>query len=276
MCYWKCHDLDKYIIDQLLGSLSTFKILEIADIKREWKEVAFNVSKIVEDELEASENMGEIEENFVRRLKRETRKYEDNLPLKCFNCGRIGHYASKRMYKEDYKRSDDDEKKSRYKRYGSKKRTNDRDKGERSLCSMETHSSEDEDGDDSNEESLFVATEEKKKQMPWRSEGVKNNKNSVCEKIALHTKVELKAWIIDSRCSNHMTGDKEKFINHEKYDGGSMKFVGEEVAPICGIGSITIDGKHKTNDGYYVEGLRHNLLSFSQMCNKGLKSYLVS
>lgn len=42
------------------------------------------------------------------------------------------------MYKEDYKRSDDNEKKGRYRRYDYKKRTNDRDKGKRILSSMET------------------------------------------------------------------------------------------------------------------------------------------
>lgn len=54
-----------------------------------------------------------------------------------------------------------------------------------------------------------------------------------------------------------------------QYDGGLVKFIGEEVAPICGIRSISIDGKHKMNGGYYVEGMRHSFLSFSHMCNSG-------
>lgn len=84
-------------------------------------------------------------------------------------------------------------------------------------------------------------------------------------KTALQAKVEAKAWIIDFRCLNHMAGDKGNFIDFEKYDGGSVKFVGEEVAPICGKGTISIDGKHKIDDVYYVKGLRHNLLSVNQM-----------
>lgn len=36
-------------------------------------------------------------------------------------------------------------------------------------------------------------------------------------KTTLHAKVEPKAWIIDSECSNQMTGDKGKFIDFEKY-----------------------------------------------------------
>lgn len=67
--------------------------------------------------------------NFVRRLNRGTRKYKGKLLPKYFNCGRIGHYAFKYMYKEGYKRFDDGEKKSRYRRHDFKKRTYGRDKG---------------------------------------------------------------------------------------------------------------------------------------------------
>jgi hypothetical protein len=35
------------------------------------------------------------EANFVKNLKRGTGKYKGKLPLKCFDCGRIGHFASK-------------------------------------------------------------------------------------------------------------------------------------------------------------------------------------
>lgn len=76
---------------------------------------------------------------------------------------------------------------------------------------------------------------------------MKNNQNLVKRKTSLHAKVEPKAWIIDSSCSNCMTSDKGKFINLEKYDGGSVKFVGEEATPIFEKRSIIIDGKHKTN-----------------------------
>ena len=31
-------------------------------------------------------------------------------------------------------------------------------------------------------------------------------------------------WIIDSRCSHHMTGDKSKFITLNYYDGNSERF----------------------------------------------------
>lgn len=59
------------------------------------REVVFYVSKNPEDELKAREEMDELEAKFVRRLfKKGNRKYKVMLPLKCFNYGRIGHFAS--------------------------------------------------------------------------------------------------------------------------------------------------------------------------------------
>ena len=41
------------------------------------------------------------EANFVRKLKRGTRKYKSKLPFKCFNCGRIGHYDKKYPFEQN-------------------------------------------------------------------------------------------------------------------------------------------------------------------------------
>jgi hypothetical protein len=51
------------------------------------------------DEVETN-NYGDLEEdmeeaNFVKNMKKGTRKYKGKLPLKCFGCGRIGHFSSK-------------------------------------------------------------------------------------------------------------------------------------------------------------------------------------
>jgi len=55
----------------------------------------------------------------------------------------------------------------------------------------------------------------------------------------------------------------------EKYDGGLVRFGDNAVGKICGKRSISFDGKHNTDNVLYVKGLKHNLLSVGQMCDKG-------
>lgn len=68
-------------------------------------------------------------------------------------------------------------------------------------------------------------------------------------------------WIIDSGCSRHMAGDMNKFIDFNSCDEGIVR-VGNNVAcHIKGIGPNTLDGKTNTDDVYFFDGLKHNLLS---------------
>lgn len=59
-----------------------------------------------------------------------------------------------------------------------------------------------------------------------------------------------------------MTSNKSKFVSLEKHKGGVVRFGDDKVGIIWVRGSISLDGKHNTNDILYVKGLRHNFLSF--------------
>lgn len=66
-----------------------------------------------------------------------------------------------------------------------------------------------------------------------------------------------------------MIGDKYKFFHLEDYDGGFMKFGDNSGIHIRGKGTLLLKNDIPIHDVYYVEGLKHNLLSVSQICDNG-------
>ena len=75
-------------------------------------------------------------------------------------------------------------------------------------------------------------------------------------------------WFVDSGCSRHMTGDQKKFISLNKKNG-NVSF-GSGFAKITGKGTATlVNGQGKAQNTLLVEGLKHNLLSVSQIFDQG-------
>ena len=95
---------------------------------------------------------------------------------------------------------------------------------------------------------------------------IKENKS---EKMALVSQVEKKSyWIIDNGCSHHMTSDMNKFVEFQSCDGGTVRVGNNATCFMKGIGSITLDGKNNTENVYFVDGLKHNLLSLGKLVDK--------
>ena len=58
-----------------------------------------------------------------------------------------------------------------------------------------------------------------------------------------------------------MAGDRDKFVEFNSYDGDVVRVGNNVPCPIKGKGSITLDGKTNTEDVYFIDGLKHDLLS---------------
>jgi hypothetical protein len=100
--------------------------------------------------------------NFVKIVNKGTdNRYRDNIPLICFNCDGIGHFANKFPYKR--KRNDEGYSKGKQ-TYKGKRTTNKVFK--KRLCSKEDISSSDEDevSDSETERVLFMEVEDSDKE----------------------------------------------------------------------------------------------------------------
>ena len=77
-------------------------------------------------------------------------------------------------------------------------------------------------------------------------------------------------WYIDDGCLKHMTGDKEKLHSYNALEKEkNVSFENNTLVVIKGKGSIFLKQKVKDGNVMYVDGLKHNLLSVSQMCDQG-------
>ena len=77
-------------------------------------------------------------------------------------------------------------------------------------------------------------------------------------------------WYLDSGFSRHMTGNKRllKTLFEEKI--GTVTFGDGSKSVIKGIGTVDILGLLVFEDVWYIDGLKANLLSISQICDNGL------
>jgi hypothetical protein len=74
-----------------------------------------------------------------------------------------------------------------------------------------------------------------------------------------------------------MTGDKGKFLSLSERKSGSVTFGNDALGKIKGKGMVSLsNGKGKAQDVLLVDGLKHNLLSVSQMCDRGCEVLFMS
>jgi hypothetical protein len=77
-------------------------------------------------------------------------------------------------------------------------------------------------------------------------------------------------WCVDSFCSKHMTGDKNRFLTLKKEIDGSASIGNNHSAEIIGRGIVKLGRKDVMAENVLlVEDMKHNLLGVSQMCDQG-------
>ena len=75
-------------------------------------------------------------------------------------------------------------------------------------------------------------------------------------------------WHVDSGCSRHMTGNISSLQNFKQFDGSNVAFGGDRKGGRITGKRMVSNGKISFHDVFYVEQLKYNLLSVSQVCDK--------
>ncbi|GJR61547.1 hypothetical protein Tco_1503709 [Tanacetum coccineum] len=87
-----------------------------------------------------------------------------------------------------------------------------------------------------------------------------DNSGPIFDAEPLHKLVDIILFIVDSRCSKHMTGNIKLLTNFMEKFLGTVKFRNDQIASILGYGDL-VQGTITIKRVYYVKGLNHNLFS---------------
>ena len=110
---------------------------------------------------------------------------------------------------------------------------------------------------------------EKKEQVPTHQE-YKVKANAHIAEVALKANSCDTTWILDSGATSHMTGNRNLLNMKSEKTTGTVKFGDNGFLQIKGKGQAKIRGSQlKSENVYLVEGLKHSLLSVSQLCDDG-------
>lgn len=79
-------------------------------------------------------------------------------------------------------------------------------------------------------------------------------------------------WYLDSGCSNHMTGNKNYFVELDKSKKSRVMLGNNSQVQACGVGTVAVEcksGRKFIHDVMYIPSLANNLLSLGQLLKKG-------
>ena len=80
-----------------------------------------------------------------------------------------------------------------------------------------------------------------------------------------------KHWVLDSSCSQHVTGNDSMFTSLEDPgDHEHITYGDNSRGKVLGLGRITISKDLSISNVLFVESLNFNLISIAQLCDFGL------
>lgn len=84
-------------------------------------------------------------------------------------------------------------------------------------------------------------------------------------------KSQVTSWYFDSGCSRHLTGKQQVLTSYTEISGGKVTFGDGGNGTVRGVGNVKDSNQPSLINVYYVEDLKANLISISQLCDEGLE-----
>ncbi|KAH9668295.1 hypothetical protein KPL70_021361 [Citrus sinensis] len=170
--------------------------------------------------------------NEQRKFRGYKNKKEKKEPITCYECKKPGHIRPECLILNKFKK--------------------------KAMVATWDDSDEETSDDDEQQEmtnlALIAVGEESCNEL---DEGLKKKKNK---------------WYLDSGCSRHMTGNYSWFSSFTKIENGrDVSFGDNSKGKIIGIGNVGNVSSTLIENVCLVENLKHNLLSISQLCDKGYR-----
>ncbi len=77
--------------------------------------------------------------------------------------------------------------------------------------------------------------------------------------------------MLDRGCTNHMAREKSMFSSYSPItdDSENIIFGDSSTGGVIGLGKVAITLEHTISNVFHVDSLSYNLLSVSQLCEKG-------
>jgi hypothetical protein len=226
----------KHIVNLEQGATSTPEVQPVAfKATKEEKESTSSRLPIDASKLD-NEEMALIIKSFRQILKhRRGKDYKPHSKRVCYKCGKSGHFIAKCPMSSESDRDDDKKGKKEKKRYYKKKG------GDAHVC-REWDSEESSTDSSSNEDAANIAVN---KGLLFPNVGHKYFMAKDSKKKKVYASGG-SSWIIDSGCTNHMTGEKRMFSSYEKNEDPQRAITfgdGNQVL-VKGLGKIAISPDH--------------------------------
>ncbi|VFQ69031.1 unnamed protein product [Cuscuta campestris] len=232
-------DFQTMTYDALRGNIITYKTTQLSKVveERSKRSIALPATTSTHNNVDDEDDDNDDTDLgvFVRKFKKMMLKKgaKKNTSPKCYGCGEIGHIKPMcpKLKNEKDKRAP---------------------KKQHAYISWENDDSRSEDSE----------TEEVPNLCLMAIEDGETSKE-VC------LKASSTSWYLDSGCSKHMTRDASKFRSLEYFKGGNVVFGDNNKGRIIGSGTVGRDNATTVENVLLVKGLKHNLLSISQLCDTG-------